>query len=426
MLAWMRCLVTNWRHNRGFAIWTSSILALLIRVANSFALKTYQFDAAHEHWAFGHEWGRIAKWLALTGMFSLDGSKPASDTDPLYIFMIAPFFQAFGVFSTSAAVALILFQSLLCGLSTWAIFVLAEKLYGPFEARLSALFFAVYPASIFFAVNRIGPSSLSILLLCLTFLVVVSVPRSRRLIPAVVSGFLMAAAMLSSSDNLSLFLVVPLWLILIGTGQRWRMVLMSFLAVGTAILVLLPWSLRNAAVIGEPTITKANLGYHLWVGNNPYATGHYYTSVPPAPVVDTEQKTQSRYYEMAISWIVHNPKEFLILTLKRIQYFWYVIPERGYSRQVLLQAWLLLTALALAVVGLFWPGQRFEKVSLLLLFVAIYPLVFYVTHASFYRHRYHIEPFIIILASHGIHGLWALLPLTGRRDHTPDPVHIPL
>ena len=41
-----------------------------------------------------------------------------------------------------------------------------------------------------------------------------------------------------------------------------------------------------------------------------------------------------------------------------------------------------------------------------MLFVVVYPLVFYVTHASFYRHRYHIEPFLLILASHGVYCLW--------------------
>jgi hypothetical protein len=209
------------------------------------------------------------------------------------------------------------------------------------------------------------------------------------------------------------------------------MALMGFLAVGTAILGLLPWSIRNTAAIKEMTITKANLGYHLWVGNNPHATGFYYTSVLPVPIVDAEQKLvpphKGRYYEMAFSWIMHHPKEFLLLTLKRVQYFWYVIPGREYSPlQELLIAWPLLTALVLAIVGLFWPGQRVEEVSLLLFFIGIYPLVFYVTHASLYRHRYHIEPFVIILASHGIHSLWALLPLRGRRAQHSDPAHISL
>ena len=73
---------------------------------------------------------------------------------------------------------------------------------------------------------------------------------------------------------------------------------------------------------------------------------------------------------------------------------------------------------AFAAIGLFRRSQSFEAASLLWLFVAIYPLVFYFTHASFYRHRYHIEPFVLILASHGLAVLWAYCRL--RRVETID------
>src|SRR2546430_4049481 len=127
MLAWTRWVITEWSNNRRFAIWTSSVLAFLIRLGISFALKTYQFGAAEDHFAFGYEWGRIARWLVERHMFSLDGTDLTAGTDPLYILVIAPFFHAFGIFTESAAIALIVLQSLLCGLSTWALFVLAEK-----------------------------------------------------------------------------------------------------------------------------------------------------------------------------------------------------------------------------------------------------------------------------------------------------------
>src|SRR5262249_50610795 len=335
--------------------------------------------------------------------FSLDGKVPTADTDPLYSLVIVPFFYVFGIFSTTAAIGLIVFQTLLCGLTTWALFVLAEKLYGLWEARLAVLLFALYPASIFFAVNRIGPSSLSVLLLCLIFLVLLAIPNSGRFTWAMLVGLLMGLLILSSSDNLSLFLVVPLWLILMASRQRSRMLVNSIVAVGMGLLVLLPWSIRNSNATGEPTISKANLGYHLWVGNNPNATGFYNTSIPPDFVSNPQKsRKQSDYYSMAFSWIAENPQQFLILTLRRIQYFWYVIAGRADSRNELIQGWLLLTMIALAAVGLFHPGRSLRDVSLLWLFVAIYPLVFYVTHASFYRHRYHIEPFVLILASHGL------------------------
>jgi hypothetical protein len=321
--------------------------------------------------------------------------------------LIAPFFYAFGTFTTSAAIVLIVFQSIVCGLTTWAVFVLAEKLYGPFEARVSALLFAFYPPSVFFAVSRIGPSSLAVLLLCLIFLAALRSAKSRGLGIFIWTGVLIGVLVLTSSDNLSLLLVIPLWLFLLGAGQRGRMILKGSIVVVAAVIVLLPWSLRNSTVSGEPTISKANLGYHLYVGNNPHATGFLDTSHPPNLIGGASSYKQSEYYAMAISWIAENPEEFLKLTLKRIQYFWYVIEGRGLSWEYSLHGLLLLTMMVFAAIGLFRRSQSFEGASLLWLFVAIYPLVFYFTHASYYRHRYHIEPFVLILASHGLAVLWA-------------------
>jgi 4-amino-4-deoxy-L-arabinose transferase-like glycosyltransferase len=404
-------LPQQWLNNRSFAIWTASILAVLVRLAVSFALKTYRFYPGDDHFAFGYEWGQIARWLVERGMFSLDGKVPTSDTDPLYVFIIAPFFQAFGTFSTTAAIALIILQSVLCGLSTWALFVLAEKLYGPIEARLSALLFAFYPASIAFAVGRIGPSSLSILLICLIFIAVLDLPKSARPLLAVTAGFLMGLLVLATAHVLTLLLVVPLWLLLLGKGQRLRMLFMSLIFVGMAIVVTLPWSIRNSIAVGHTTISKANLGYHVWVGNNPGATGYMRTTELPDDEFYNKYGREPNYVRMAASWAVENPQDFLILTLKRIEYFWYKIPEENRqhnSAGYLLSIWSFVAILALAVLGVCWRGEKFEKISLLLLFFGIYPLLFYLTHVTHYRHRFHIEPFMLVLASYGLHRLWLM------------------
>ena len=409
-------LIRDWLHNRTFAIWAAVMLTVLVRLGASFAFGTYQFDTARDHWAFGYEWGRIAKWLVLKGQFSQFGDAPVADTDPLYCFIIAPFFYVLGIYSTAAAIALILFQSLLCGLSAWAIFVLAENLYGPFEARLSALLFALYPASLFFAIGRVAPSSLAILLLCLVFLVVGRLGSSRGWADAVLAGLLIGLTVLTSSDNLSLLLIIPLWLFLTGAGQRGRMILKGSVVVATALLVLLPWALRNSAVSGEASITKSNLGYHLYVGNNPRATGSlFYEGRAPYWVDGRQPHKQSEYLAMAISWIAQHLAKFLMLTLKRIQYFWYVIGGKDHSQMELIGAWLWLTFVFVAGLGSLWPGQSSGGVGLLWLFIAIYPLVFYITHASFYRHRYHIEPFVLILASHGLHRVLAMLAFKRQR-----------
>lgn len=109
MVDWIRWFRDNWVHNRRFAIWTVAILAFLVRLIPSFVLATYAFKARarEDHWAFGYEWGRIAKWLLDINTFSLDGVAPTSNWDPLYVFIIAPFFLIFGTYTTSSGSAII-------------------------------------------------------------------------------------------------------------------------------------------------------------------------------------------------------------------------------------------------------------------------------------------------------------------------------
>lgn len=68
-----------------------------------------------------------------------------------------------------------------------------------------------------------------------------------------------------------------------------------------------------------------------------------------------------------------------------------------------------MAVLALALAGLFWSGGYWNRASLILLFVAMYPLVFYLTHVTLYRCRFPIEPFLLILAGRGLHGLWSMV-----------------
>lgn len=398
----IRRSIGSWWRNRRAVIWTSALLAFFIRIAAGFALKLVEPDPWYQPWEYGWEYGRIARWLVEGGIFSLDGIVPTSETDPLYSFIIAPLFYLFGSFTIGAGIAIVVLQALLCGLIAWAIFVLGEKLYGSTEARLSALLFALYPGSIFFAVARIGPSSLAVLLLALTFLVILAIAGSgsRQLRLAGLGGVLAGLLILTSGHMLSLLIVIPLWFVMFAKVHQTRRALLTVVFVGTAVLVLVPWSVRNSIILGEPAFSKSNLDYHLWVGNNPNSKGYYVAD--PSHAIRPKGEHGPPYYQMAFSWIEQNPEQFITLTTKRIMYFWYISPERASSSQLMMHARLFLLLLGFALYGVVRSLKNFERVSLVLLFLGIFPLLFYVTHASYYRHRSQLEPFVLILASHGV------------------------
>jgi len=210
-------------------------------------------------------------------------------------------------------------------------------------------------------------------------------------------------------------------------GHRIRMIIPSLIFIGFAALIVLPWSLRNSIVFGEVSISRGALGYHVWAGNNPHATG-YSDQIDPAnnPIAgkfpekdgsftgilsDPHQAAYleshtSAYLGLAMSWIKDNPRDFVLLTLKRVKYFWYQIPRANISKGELLNTWILVVMEVLAMVGVFWSRDNIERTSLLMLFLLFFPVLFYLTHVVYYRHRFHVEPFLLIIASHGCICLW--------------------
>ena len=398
------------RDDRNFALCIIVLMTFLVRVGVMLALATYKFNPRQDYWAFGHEWTRIARGLLEQAMFSLNGKDPTSAWDPLYVFVIVPFFWAFGPYSTASAVALLLFQAGVCAATAWVIFVLAEKLFGTYEARLAGLMFALYPASIFFAVKRVGPVSLTVLLIGVLFLLVFALQSSSRRRFALAAGVVAGLLILNSSKTQSLILIIPLWLWLTSPDSRLSRVLHIAVFIAAAFLTCMPWSLRNAATFGEFRPSRSDFSYHLWRGNNPEATGYWYTSAPtPEGVVNRYTVSQKEYLSLASTWIAQHPKAFIQLTLKRMKYFWYKItePRRQDKRKGrdAIHTWIFMTVVSLACIGLFWAGDRPDGVWLLMLFIIVYPLIFYLTHVTLYRYRFPLEPFLLILASRGVHGV---------------------
>jgi hypothetical protein len=170
------------------------------------------------------------------------------------------------------------------------------------------------------------------------------------------------------------------------------------------------------------SLTRGGFGYHVWAGNNPKATG-YNDQINPDdnPVAHKigwnnklpdwmlEQGHDFDYLGLTVSWIKDKPKDFVMLTLKRIKYFWYRIPRATISKGELVMTGFFPAMTILAAAGAYWSRDSIGRASLLLLFLAFFPVLFYLTVVVYYRHRFHIEPFLLVIASHGCVRLWEML-----------------
>ena len=101
----------------------------------------------------------------------------------------------------------------------------------------------------------------------------------------------------------------------------------------------------------------------------------------------------------AKTFIKENPRRFVKLTLRRIVAFWFFANPASMNKKQLLQAIVYVPVVILAAIGILFSGRKRNGTALVGCLLVSYPVVYYITHVSFYRYRYPVEPFLILMAS---------------------------
>lgn len=191
-----------------------------------------------------------------------------------------------------------------------------------------------------------------------------------------------------------------------------------------AVLVLMPWTIRNYHVHGRVVPIRDSFGKELWMGNNPYATGTSFDvgglteityahppkafalkgHVPEADLMDAMKAE-------AIAYIRDDPWAFTRRTVKKIGWFWTAAPaERVRHTQggeAIQFRWLHLSSwfgfVVLAAAGA-WSARCIPRSYLVVvgLYVCVYSALYGVTHVGQARYRGEMEFIFIPLAAVGL------------------------
>ncbi|MBI4347192.1 MAG: hypothetical protein HY553_10080 [Elusimicrobia bacterium] len=201
------------------------------------------------------------------------------------------------------------------------------------------------------------------------------------------------------------------------SAGRWRgAARAAALAGGIAALIVTPWVVRNAVTIGSPTIVTTG-GLALWLGNNPVGAGGatlpggvpVIQAVPEVRVAvwgwpETAQDAMLRSF--ALRYVQEDPWRALRNAAARFVAFWWAGPQTGVEypaswTTLYLAYYAIVVALAaLGVVEL----VRLRRIWLLAI-VGSLALSVSLAHALTYvegRHRWAIEPEILLLAAVGV------------------------
>ena len=386
------------------------LAALLIRLLD-LSLHPWFVPTQSNHLGFAYEIGEVAQSIVEGRGFSSPFGVPTGPTawyTPAYPLLLAGIFKMFGVYSAASAWAISAVNSFFAALTAAVIVGIGKETVGTKSGVVAAWLWALLPYVMQWSLRWVWETSLSALLLAAMVYGTLRVRREPRMGHFVALGLLWAIV---ANANPTLLILLPVSLAWIW----WRQRSVSPVKAGIATVLLLtvlgcaPWTARNYLTMHYLGL-RSNFGEELYLGNQPGAEGLIIIWKHPiwnsAELNDYQRLGEISYIatkrKLAMDFIRSHPATFLVITLKRIAYFWCGAPDdpRVHPSNVVVRTTFLFM---MSLLG-FWgclrairkkvPGGR-----LLLSVLIFYPLIFYITHTHV-RYRHPVDPILLLAAAY--------------------------
>ena len=353
--------------------------------------------------------GFSSPFLPITG--------PTALVPPLYPYVIAVAFRCFGLYTTKAAIAILGFNSVCSALTCLPLYVLVRNMLSDRLGRLAALAWAVYPFAVYFSADRVWDYALTGLLFTSCLAVGQQLPSRGR---GAWFGFgaLYGLTVMSNPSVATFFPVMLLFALYQGRHALWRCMPSAALAVVAFVLVCTPWQVRNYRVMHANFFIRDGFALEAYAGNNGDThesnSAFAHPASNPAEMAKYERMGEIAYMQqkrvLVLDFARHHPMFVAVATVRRIVRFWtgFWSFAPSYLKYEPFDAPNIPFCLALLFftvrgVRLLWRTHRSAAIGLLSL-LAIFPLPYYITHAS-PDYRQPIEPEIIAIVIVGIFGL---------------------
>jgi 4-amino-4-deoxy-L-arabinose transferase-like glycosyltransferase len=364
--------------------------------------------------------------LATNGTYANLDFQPTARWPPGFPFVVSLLYRIFGV-HLKLALAL---NVVLATATVALLYLIADRMFGRTGARIAAGAFAILPGPLYFTGLYLS-ETLFIFMLVGCLALVVFLP-DRRWAPLVV-GVAIGLTALTRGEGL-LIPIIPLAVWWTHLARR-EWLLRAGVLIAAMVLTIAPWTIRNAIVMDAFVPVANNASWTLHSGHNPYANGAGGSGPLRAAPLDTrgEDKSESENAQelrrKAIRWALRNPHKELGLIPRKLlslngassgSISW-LNAGKPYQRQLGRSSVLVFTILAdafgyflllvtLASLLLFgarslWrthPGMR-GVLAYLALCLVNFGFVYY----GQYRYRIPMEPFMILVATPLLVGIWS-------------------
>ena len=402
--------------------WLIFSVALLLRLSFLFYEALQIPTEALATVPFQNEVGSVAAALAQGQGFCCVFHQPTGPTAwlaPVYPFFLAGIFKAFGSFTVASFYAAALSNSVFSALVCVPLFYAALRIGNHATAAAAGWLWAVFPSGILIPFEWIWDTSLSALLaislLWATFRLVDDTRRRNFILYGLFWGF----SLLVNPALGAVFPFLLIWIYFRMSSSQARRLGHITLAVCLAMLVCLPWTIRNAVQFHRFIPIRSDFPFELWMGNNPiydehsrqlnrisrYEEVHRYSKLGETAFL--EQKEQA-----AKEFIRTHPALALRLAARRAVAIWMGTPtpwqdfqrtDSNLARFIFIWNAVTILGAAAGLACLFFVRRWF--LLPVAAFPMAFPLVYYATQVSL-RLRHPCDPVLALLMVLGFTWPW--------------------
>lgn len=402
---------SNWTRYRKRLLLLIFVAALSLRIAAVLNLPQY----LQKPGADALDYDTIAVNLASGNGYSMDPEKgPTSLRAPLYPLFLASIYWAFG----HNYVAVRVIQSIMGALLCVIIYYIGRKIFDERIGLLSALILVFYQPYISYAFYG-GPGFLysenlfNILYGLFVLFLINGFFVNLKMKGAVISGIFLGLLALTRPFNA----FFPLFLSgLLICRYPLKLALRSTLVMCAVFaLTISPWAFRNYLVHRALVPFSTMGGGALLNSNNPYAKGssfgdlsRIFTNEEMKQISRMNEVEQDKFYKnTAIKFIAADYKRMPKLLLKKVLCLWDVFQTHyNNGMQRVYNIWYSII-LMFAIIGIIKAVRTGLNVSAALLLLSfLYASFMVMIFSGDTRHRYPLEPYLIIFAGLGIFTIW--------------------
>ena len=249
------------------------------------------------------------------------------------------------------------------------------------------------------------------------------------------TGLSSGIAVLSRGTIVPFLVIASAWFARYGSLPRGETAGRLAVIVIVAGILVSPWFARNAVVLGSFPVYQTSASESLWKGNNPLASGSLYLAdgrsvLDAAPAAFQRQLRQldelgkqRLFRDEALRFIWENPRLAAELGWNKFLAFWWFSDESGSSYPASYLEWYRVSYTAVVVFAIAgaWRirGALVQPAGLLLL---AYGLSIALVQSLYYvegRHRWSVEPLLLVLSAAGGLMLWEALMAMAHRWRKP-------